>query len=149
MNVLKLSLAAGALAFGGVVLAQAAADVAPPAQAPEISVQAAPDRAGPRHGERMQGHPHGHHHGKHARHGGFLKGVDTDRDGQVSRDELQAAQQRQLTMFDRADTDKDGKLSRDEMRAARNAMHQAYRDRKAGDGQPGERRAPATPGQQG
>jgi hypothetical protein len=71
------------------------------------------------------------HDGQHGR-GGAERGArmmaqhDTDRDGQLSRAELESAQQanaaRRLQAFDAADTDKDGKLAAEEMRAFRDSM---------------------------
>lgn len=66
--------------------------------------------------------------------------IDGDRDGQVSLAELQAAQQRQLNMFERADTDRDGKVSREEFRALRLALREEHRQKR----HPGA--GPAAPG---
>jgi EF hand len=61
----------------------------------------------------------------------MMRRMDTDKDGSVSKTELQAAQQKQLEMFDRADTNKDGKLSAEERKAFYETMraeHRAKRD---------------------
>ena len=59
-------------------------------------------------------------------HGAMMGWVDTDADGQISRAELEAANQarlaRELKAFDVADVNKDGKLSQDELKAFRDAM---------------------------
>jgi hypothetical protein len=59
-------------------------------------------------------------------HGAMMNWLDTDADGQISRAELEAANQarlaRELKAFDAADVNKDGKLSQDEMKAFRDAM---------------------------
>jgi hypothetical protein len=150
MNAIRLSLAAGALAFGGILFAQTASGQdAPAAQQPAagaaVQAPAGPgygprDGSGP--GERMHRH---HHSGKHGHRGGMMKGTDENRDGKVSRDELLSAQKRQLAMFERADADKDGTLTRDEMRAAREAMREEYRKRKGEPRRDGERRGPGAP----
>ncbi|HWS76220.1 MAG TPA: EF-hand domain-containing protein, partial [Quisquiliibacterium sp.] len=85
---------------------------------------------------------HRHHHGPR---GGFMKHLDENRDGQISRDEVLSSQKRQLAMFERADANGDGTVSRDEMRAAREAMRSEFRKR---DGQgcgDGERRGRGAP----
>jgi Ca2+-binding EF-hand superfamily protein len=70
-------------------------------------------------------------------HGAMMNWLDTDADGQISRAELEAANQarlaRELKAFDAADLNKDGKLSQDEMKAFRDAMR------------PGRARRPAAP----
>jgi len=59
-------------------------------------------------------------------HGAMMNWLDTDADGQISRAELEAANQarlaRELKAFDAADLNKDGKLSQDELKAFRDAM---------------------------
>jgi EF hand len=62
--------------------------------------------------EKPQGHGMRHNRGEQ-----MMSRMDTDKDGSVSRAELQAAQVRQLEMFDRADANKDGKLSAEERKA--------------------------------
>ena len=161
MNALRLSIAAGALAFGGVLFAQtagSAADAPSTAQAP--SAAPAP-QGGPAHGH---GHGHGHgpregrgpgegvhrdhgHHGHHAhgghRGGAFMMRLDENRDGKLGRNEILSAQQRQLAMFDRADTDRDGTLTREEMSAARQSMRDELRRHRGERARDGERRGPA------
>ncbi len=70
-----------------------------------------------------------------------LNKFDTNKDGQLSRDEAKAAP-RLAKNFDAIDTNKDGQLSKDELktfRAARKEEHQAKRDAKAA----GAKAAPA------
>jgi len=101
-------------------------------------------RGGPgRHGM-MGGQVHHHHHYYGAGHGGYERAkmqrerwfgrMDSDGDGQVSLDELkaaqQAAQQRMLRMFERADANRDGKVSSDEMRALRQTMREEFRQQR-------------------
>jgi hypothetical protein len=99
--------AAAVLALGaGVAGAQTAAPA--PANAPGSAIGAAPaspPAGGPAYG-RM-------------RHGGPLARLDANHDGQVTKDELLAAQQRQLRFFELADANHDGVVTRDEMRALR------------------------------
>lgn len=150
MNAIRLSLAAGALAFGGILFAQttsgqdASAAQQPAAgaaaQAPSGPGYGPRDGSGP--GERMHRH---HREGKHGHRGGMMKGADENGDGKVSREELLSAQKRQLAMFERADADKDGMLTRDEMRAARETMREEYRKRKGEPRRDGEPRAPQAP----
>jgi hypothetical protein len=64
--------------------------------------------------------------GYHGR-GDQMRRMDTDKDGAVSKTELQAAQQKQLEMFDRADTNKDGKLSSEERKAFYETMRSEHR----------------------
>lgn len=156
MNALRLSIAAGALAFGGVLFAQTAApvpDAGSTAQAPSAtSATQAPggpawgprDGRGPGEGGMM--HRQDGHHGKYGRHAardGFMRNLDANRDGRVGRDEVLAAQQRQLALFDRADTDHDGVLTRDEMRAARETMREEFRKQRGEARREGEPRRPA------
>ena len=152
MKAIRLSLAAGALAFGGILSAQAVSgdDVAAPAQPLAEAAVQAPAVPGPaaRDGSGPDTHLHMHRHHRHDRHGhrgGFMKRMDGDRDGKLSRDEVLAAQQRQLAMFDRADADKDGALTRDEMRAARDAMRAEHRKRSGDLRRDGAPRAPQAP----
>jgi len=101
--------------------------VAPPGIAPG---------AAPMHPHWMPPHPHMHgypghpgqawghpHHAPWGRsemgRGDRMHRFDTDRDGQVTRAELEAAQKKQLELFERADADHDGRLTREEMRALR------------------------------
>lgn len=61
------------------------------------------------------------------RHTAMMQWVDADRDGQISRAEIDAAHQkmaaRSAVAFEKADVDRDGKLSQTEMAAFRQAMH--------------------------
>lgn len=61
------------------------------------------------------------------RHAAMMQWVDADRDGQISRAEIDAAHQkmaaRTAAAFEKADVDRDGKLSQTEMVAFRQAMH--------------------------
>jgi hypothetical protein len=81
-------------------------------------------------------HHHPHREGHRAR---LMQFMDTDRDGQLSREEMQAAHarmgERQMSAFDAADANKDGKLSVDEMKAFRQAMG----PHPGGPGHPGPR----------
>lgn len=83
--------------------------------------------------------------GRQGKYGGFMRGIDADGDGKVTRDELDAAQKRQLALFEKADSDKDGVLSRDEMQAARTEMREEFHKRGSERRHDGERRAPRVP----
>ncbi len=79
---------------------------------------------GPGHGHR-HGHEHGHGQGqgqgqgfRHPMMGWMLGRLDTDRDGAISRAELEAEYQRHVALFDQADADHDGKVTADELHAA-------------------------------
>ncbi|GAA4413835.1 hypothetical protein [Quisquiliibacterium transsilvanicum] len=149
MNAIRLSLAAGALAFGGILFAQTTSGQDATAAQQPAAGTAAQAPAGPGYGPRGGGpgegmHRH-HRDGKHGHRGGLMMGADQNRDGKVSRDELLEAQKRQLAMFERADADKDGTLTRDEMRAARETMREEYRKSKGEPRRDGERRGPAAP----
>lgn len=112
----------------------------PPAAAPGTPPGPGADewRGGPRHHH----HRHGHHHGR----GAMFGHLDTDRDGAVSMAELQASQQRQTELFQRADADKDGKVTREEMRSAFAAMKGQRRGPGGPAGGPRPGAAPAAPG---
>jgi hypothetical protein len=72
---------------------------------------------------------HRGHHGMahHSRGDQMMRRMDTDKDGAISKAELQAAQQKQLEIFDRADANKDGKLSTEERKAFYETMRAEYR----------------------
>jgi EF hand len=63
----------------------------------------------------------------HGRGDQMMRRMDADKDGSVSKAELQAAQQKQLEMFDRADANKDGKLSMEERKAFYETMRVEHR----------------------
>ncbi len=81
-------------------------------------------------------------------HGAMMSWLDTDADGQISRAELEAANQarlaRELKAFDAADVNKDGKLSQEELKAFRDAMRPPG-GRACAPGAPGARPAPPPP----
>ena len=100
---------------------------------PPASSGAPPAAAPPPASVPGPGGPAGGHRGSHCgpggpgtRQGAMMNWLDTDADGQISRAELEAANQarlaRELKAFDAADANKDGKLSQDEMKAFRDAM---------------------------
>lgn len=80
----------------------------------------------------MRGEANGH--GKHHRgmgHGGMMKMAkmaDTDKDGAISQAEFTAAA---MQRFERADANQDGQVTREERQAARAAMKKAWSERKA------------------
>ena len=140
-NALRLSIAAGALAFGGALFAQSGAsptDGSTPGHPPAPPPAPAPAPGGPGYGPREGRGPDRERHRHQADRmppqgaaAGFAREVDTNRDGQISRDEVLAAHKRQLERFDQADTNKDGVLSREELRASRDAMREEHRKRAA------------------
>ena len=142
MKPIRVSILAAAIAVAGITVAtaQTAAPAVPAEQAAPAASSApgaastdgrSPDCAR----ELREGHS------RFRRNANWLFGrADKDRDGQISRDELLAAQQRQLQLFDRADTNRDGKVSRDEMHAMREALREQRRQR----GAPGTSSAPAS-----
>lgn len=79
----------------------------------------------------------------------MMQWVDTDRDGQISRAELDTANQamiaHRVAAFEAADANRDGKLSADEMRAFRQSMrpHGAPDGRRGPGPQGGSGNAPA------
>lgn len=114
-----LSLLAGATAVilvAGSVAAQTAPTPTAPAQLSQPGMPGGPGMGG-HHGMYGERRPHGER---------MMQWADTDRDGQISRAELDAANQamvtRSMAAFESADTNRDGKLSADEMRAYRQAM---------------------------
>jgi hypothetical protein len=72
------------------------------------------------HSHRSSGH-------RHSDHRGMMSRIDLDKDGAVSRNELLAAQQKQLQAFDAADANRDGVLSREEMQAFQQQMRGQHR----------------------
>jgi len=115
---------AALLAALGTGLACAQSSATPPATSPGAPPAAA-----------MPGAPRGEHcgpggpggaRGSGMNHGAMMNWLDTDADGQISRAELETANQarlaRELKAFDAADLNKDGKLSQDELKAFRDAM---------------------------
>jgi len=58
-----------------------------------------------------------------------LKAADTNGDGLISRAEAQAALPRLAKHFDQIDTDRDGQISPEELKAAHQAMKNAMFDR--------------------
>ena len=68
--------------------------------------------------------------------GWMLGRLDTDRDGAISRAELEAEHQRHVALFDQADADHDGKLSADELHAV-HARH--WKNRAPGQRREGRR----------
>jgi Ca2+-binding EF-hand superfamily protein len=60
---------------------------------------------------------HAAHEGGKGHHGGFMKKLDKDGDGRISREEAQAAP-RLAAHFEEIDTNKDGFITPDEMKAA-------------------------------
>jgi hypothetical protein len=134
MKTVHISILAAAMAVAGATaaLAQTAAPAqqAAPAQAPAPAAapygagQGMPGQACPEHRKR--------HAAYRAKRDRFMGRIDTDRDGQISRDELLAAQQRQLEMFDRADADHDGKVTREERHAMRESLREEHRQRRQG-----------------
>lgn len=112
MRIRNVALAAALAAAAGIALAQGAPQSASqPAPSQPGGAPCAVPPCGPAPG---LGHP------RHRGPGGkIMMYLDTDGDGQISRAELQAAQQRQLERFEKADANADGKLAREEMRAMR------------------------------
>ena len=67
------------------------------------------------------------HAGKHGGH--FFKQADTNGDGQLTREEMRAAQEKKLDkMFEKLDADKDGKLSQAELEKGRKDMHKKFKE---------------------
>jgi EF hand len=102
------------LVAGGIYSARASAQAAtdPGESKPAASVNT------PRHHQGMS-HP--------SRGDQMMRRMDTDKDGSISKAELQAAQLKQLEMFDRADANKDGKLSAEERKAFHQTMRAEYK----------------------
>lgn len=119
----SLTLAACAVSAAltmGPVVAQTAAGTPAAAPTTDAAPQAPCMMGGPGMRERAQRHPGD-------RHTAMMQWVDADRDGQISRAEIDAAHQkmvaRSAAAFEKADVDRDGKLSQTEMAAFRQAMH--------------------------
>ncbi|MFT4103911.1 MAG: hypothetical protein QM674_23390 [Burkholderiaceae bacterium] len=114
------------LAGAGVAAAQSATSPGAPDAAASPT---APSDAEPRDRPEAGG-PDGHYGFRHAsHHRGPMEpmgpmGVRPDANGNVSRADVQAAQQRQLAMFDQIDANHDGVISKDE----RMAFHRQMRD---------------------
>jgi Ca2+-binding EF-hand superfamily protein len=63
---------------------------------------------------------------------GMFREADTDKDGFLTRAELDAAHKKRLDeMFANTDTNKDGKLSQDEMKEGRKKMREKWKERRA------------------
>jgi hypothetical protein len=97
-------LAITAAVFG--IQAQAQSLPTTPVPAPGLSVGEAQPMTPPAPGARP---------GRHGDHRSMISRIDLDKDGAISRNELLAAQQKQLQAFDAADANRDGLLSREEM----------------------------------
>ena len=72
-------------------------------------------------------------------HTGFFTDADANKDGFLTKDEMQKAQEKRLDdMFTRTDTNKDGKLSKDEMKTGRDKMEKRWKERREAhkDGKP-------------
>lgn len=85
----------------------------------------------PQSGDASMGHDrrdgNGYEHGRrHSMMERKLRRLDTDRDGAISRTELEAKHQRHVALFEQADADRDGKVTVDELRAFR-ARHRKER----------------------
>lgn len=62
-----------------------------------------------------------------------FKEADTNGDGFLTKEEMQASQQKRLDeMFERTDLNKDGKLSKEEMEKAREDMQKRWKEKKQG-----------------
>lgn len=144
-------------AVGAIAAAIAAGTAFAQTTTPTPAAPAPGAMPGPMMGQGPMGH--GMHAGpQRARGDGMMMRFDTDRDGKLSRAELEAGQramaERSLKAFDAADTDRDGTLTAEERRAFREAMHA---QRSGAEGmhrremrnrplQPGAPAAPITPG---
>ena len=82
------------------------------------------------------GHRHGH--GPHHSMMGWMPGrLDVDRDGAISRGELEAEHQRHVALFDQADADHDGKVTAEELHAVQAAHWKDRRPAQRGEDRPG------------
>lgn len=62
---------------------------------------------------------------------GMFRDADTDKDGFLTRAELDAAHKKRLDeMFENTDANKDGKLSKEEMKAGREKMRAKWKERR-------------------
>ena len=68
--------------------------------------------------------------------GWMLGRLDTDRDGAISRAELEAEHQRHVALFDQADADHDGKVTADELHAVHARHWKDRRPEQRRDGRP-------------
>lgn len=110
----KLAAASAMVVVAGAAFAQATT----PAPAPTTPPAAQGSQGGPQGGPRGD---MGRHHGGPGHHGGmWLKSVDTDGDGAISKAEADA-------MFAKIDTNKDGKLDKSELAAYRKASMEEHR----------------------
>lgn len=124
MKALNLAAVAAFLSISAAAFAQSQPPVAPASSGTNNPSMADPQTPGPSYGG-------AHRHGARK-----MMHMDTDGDGQISRAEMQIANERRMAAFDRADSNRDGKLSREEMRA----MGREHR---------GGHRGPAAPGTPG
>ena len=83
------------------------------------------ERAGRRGGHRMAARAFGR--GRFAGRGGMLRLADADKDGAITKAELQSAA---LARFDRLDANKDGTVTADEAKAARDSVRQQWQARR-------------------
>jgi len=93
-----------------------------------------------RPGWQGDGYRHGHGHGHRPRHsmmGWMLGRLDADRDGAISRGELEAEHQRHVALFDRADADHDGNVTAEELQAVHAAHRKDRRPAQRGEDRPG------------
>lgn len=159
--------AAAAIAAIGTVAAQSASQAQ---SEPQARSRSEPMMHGTEHGAGSGARPHGvrdgeRRHGWHARghdgRGGALwQRMDENRDGQLSRAEVEQANrlatERRMQMFEQADTDRNGQVSQEEMRAFRETMREQFAHRGAerqqhrGDGEsrrggPSGSKTPAAP----
>jgi Ca2+-binding EF-hand superfamily protein len=118
------------LAVGGSAFAQtttpapSTAPVAPAVSPSGAAPAPSAEQGAPHHGGKHRHGDHARHHGHHGHHGAhgamFMKSVDTDGDGAISKAESDA-------FFNKIDANKDGKLDRAEMSAYRKAQHEQHR----------------------
>ena len=75
------------------------------------------------------------HDGKKDHHGKFLKKLDTNGDGAVSKDEFMSKQEEH---FSKMDADGDGSVTADEMKAAKKEMKAKWKEKHGKRGEKGE-----------